>query len=112
MLSFKEQLLKDLDDVFYNTEEFAELKNIYVESGWHEVRAIINDQIMSDRKRPSKDHAEGLILFDLKLSFPEIDLGFVPKQGRQLEMDDEIFDIVSSSSEAGEVVLELSRLDE
>jgi len=111
MNTFKEQIQNDLD-VLYDTDLFADDKVIFIDGKEEKIRAIIDDQTVKDRSRDSNDHAKGISQYDLKLSFPEIDLGYLPKQGLHIEVDDAEYKVTSSTSNYGEVTLYLERYGE
>lgn len=44
MMNFKETLERDLENVFFNTAEFAETVNLYYNGEWREVRAVVESE--------------------------------------------------------------------
>lgn len=111
-MNFKEQLERDVKAVFHNTKEFAETKDIYYNGKYYTVPVIIDYEGAKDRKKPSSDNADGIFLVDARLYVAFSDLKFMPRQGANIEIDDDIFKIAKVENEAGEIVLDLERLDE
>ncbi len=110
-MGFKDQLEKDLD-VFINSEEFAELKDIYYGGKSYSVSVIFERDIQKNRKQSTNDHGEGVFLVDSRLHLKVSDFDVKPRQGRNIEVDDESFRIVKVSVELGVIILDLEMFDE
>lgn len=114
-MDFKEQLLKDLK-VFHNPGEFAEVTTLWYDGQQYTVPVVI-DHSMTDRKNVKvTDHAEGIERAEAILYISHDDLGFVPRKGHTLELDEagaiNIYTITKSTCEDGEIILELEAFDE
>ena len=112
MRNFKAQVERDIMTVFHNSRDHADVLEFRISC----TRSIGSIMIVAagalDRKKPSTDHADGLILFDLVLYVPLSLLKRTPKKGEQVEIDDMIYTIKKVHPEAGDIVLYLEGLDE
>lgn len=111
-MNFKEQLERDVKAVFHNTSEFAEEKMICYSGKYYTVPVILDYEGAQERKKPSSDNADGIFLVDAKLYVALSDINFIPRQGANIEIEDDMYRIVKVGNEAGEIVLDLERLDE
>lgn len=111
-MNFKEQLQRDVRTVFHNIREFAEEIEFYYSGEYYRAPVIIDYEGAQDRKKPSSDNADGIFHVDAKMYIAFNDLNFVPRQGARIEIEDEVFRISKASKEAGEIIMELERLDE
>ena len=73
---------------------------------------IIDDGGAQDRKKPSTDHVDGLVLVDLVVYVPLSLLKAIPQKGLNMEIGDHIYQITKVHPEAGEIVLYLEMLTE
>ena len=73
---------------------------------------IIDDGGAQDRKKPSTDHVDGLVLVDLVVYVPLSLLKTIPQKGLNMEIGDHIYQITKVHPEAGEIVLYLEMLTE
>ena len=112
MRNFKAQVERDIMTVFHNSREHADVLEFWISGTRYKGSIIIDDGGAQDRKKPSTDHADGLILFDLVLYVPLSLLKRTPKKGEQVEIDDMIYTIKKVHPEAGDIVLYLEGLDE
>lgn len=111
-MNFKEQLKRDVKDIFHNANEFAEEKEIYYNGNYYNIPVILDYEGAQDRKKPSNDNVDGVFLVDVKMYAAFNDLTVIPRQGMQIEIEDDIFRIVKVGIEEGEIILDLERLDE
>lgn len=111
-MNFKEQLERDVKEVFHNVDEFAEEKEFYYNGKQYKAPVILDYEGAQDRKKPSSDNADGIFLVDARMYISFSDLNIMPRQGAQIEIEDDIFNITKVENEAGEIVLDLERLDE
>lgn len=109
---FKSLVEQDLDEAFHNTEEFAEMADVLYNGKSYYIPIVMDKEVMEDRKRPSSDHAEGIFLVDAVAYIAYKHIGTMPRKGRRIEIDEEMFEIVSVDNENGEIVLGLEMLDE
>ena len=78
----------------------------------HKPHIIIDDGGAQDRKKPSTDHVDGLVLVDLVVYVPLSLLKTIPQKGLNMEIGDHIYQITKVHPEAGEIVLYLEMLTE
>lgn len=115
MGDFKEQLHRDMA-VFHNTAEFATQTNVWYLEKQYTVPAIIDHTAAEERQKTEKDHAEGIHRANCLVYIALHNLGFMPKQDRQIEIEEagavNIYRIAKADCEDGEIILELELLDE
>lgn len=117
MITFKEQLEKDIEDTFFNSNEFAELVRVWYQGNMYEIPVSIDQYMEVDRKIYSDDHAEGINQIDLVAYIPKEKLGVIPRKGRRFEIEDENgiiteYTIVKSNHENGVIILYLQEYEE
>lgn len=114
-MDFKAQILKDLK-VFHNLGEFATMTNIWYGGCCYTVPIVIDHEAVKDRKTLVNDHAEGINLAEALVYISFDDLGFMPKKGNTIEIEEagavNMYDIIKSDYEDGEIVLELGAFTE
>lgn len=114
-MDFKTQILKDLK-VFHNPGEFATMTNIWYDSGSYTVPIVIDHETAKDRKMLANDHAEGINLAEVLVYISFDDLGFMPKKGHTIEIEEagvvNEYEITKADYEDGEIVLELGAFTE
>ncbi len=103
-MSFKEQIQKDLDTVFLNLEEFAELHRI---EGVEIAVVVDNDQL----NKLKKGQILGLVEADLLLMGKESNFPADMKPGRLLNVDGRELIVATSGTDMGliEVALRQNR---
>ena len=107
-MNFKEQVEWDLKNVFHNTGEHADTKEI--EYGG--VPAVLDNVAVADRTQLANDNADGICAVTATLFVALCDLGRTPRQGATICVDGEEYEIKTVGTEEGELVLGLWRLDE
>ena len=114
-MDFKAQLVSDMK-VFHNTAEFANMTNIWYLEEAYCVPVIIDHTEAEKRQKLEADHAEGLHRAQCLVYISLYDLGFTPKKGRHIEIEEagavNEYYIAKVDLEDGEIVLELEILDE
>lgn len=116
-MNFKNQIAEDMK-VFHNTSEFGNMTHIWYQEKMYTVPLIIDHTSAEKRRQLNGDNAEGLYTADCLVYISQHDLGFVPKRGRKLEMDEAgngtalMYMIDKADVEDGEIILELSVIDE
>ena len=114
-MDFKTQILKDLK-VFHNPGEFATMTRIWYNGDCYTVPIVIDHEAAKDRKTPSNDHAEGIYLAEALVYISFDDLGFMPKKGHTIEIEEAAvvneYEITKADYEDGEIVLELGAFTE
>ena len=98
-MNFKAQVERDLTAVFHNAREHADVMEFWIDG-------------VQDRKKPSTDHVDGLVLVDLVVYVPLSLLKTIPQKGLNMEIGDHIYQITKVHPEAGEIVLYLEMLTE
>lgn len=103
-MSFKEQILKDLDAVFFNLDEFAELHRV---EGVQIAVVVDNDQL----NKLKKGQILGLVEADMLLMGRESDFPRDLEPGRLLNVDGREMLVANSGKDMGlvEVALRQNR---
>ena len=86
--------------VFHNSREHADVVEFWIDGG------------AQDRKKPSTDHVDGLILVDLVMYVPLSLLKTIPQKDLNVEIGDCLYRITKVHPEAGEIVLYMEALTE
>lgn len=114
-MDFKAQILEDLK-VFHNPGEFATMTRIWYDGGCYTVPIVIDHETAKNRKTLVNDHAEGINLAEALVYMSLDDLGFMPKKGYTIEIEEagavNMYEITKSDYEDGEIVLELGAFTE
>lgn len=111
-MDFKAQVERDLEVVFHNSAEHADDLEFWIDGTRYKGPVIIDDGGAQDRKKPSADHVDGIVLVDLVMYVPLYLLKTIPQKGLNVEIGDDIYTITKVHPEAGEVVLYLEMLTE
>lgn len=111
-MNFKAQVERDLTAVFHNSGEHAEQVEFWIGGTRYKGAVILDDGGAQDRKKPSTDHVDGLILVDLVMYAPLSLLKKAPKKGQTVEIGDDVYTITKVHPEAGEIVLYMEMLTE
>ena len=103
-MSFKEQIMKDLDDVFLNLDDFAELHRIE----GNEIAVVVDDDQLNKLKQ---GHILGLVEADMLLMGKAADFPANLEPGRLLNVDGRELIISASGKDMGlaEVALRQNR---
>ena len=101
-MSFKEQILKDLDAVFFNLDEFAELHRV---EGAKIAVVVDSDQL----NKLKKGQILGLVEADMLLMGREADFPADLDPGRLLNIDGRELRVVKSGKDMGLVEVALSQ---
>lgn len=111
-MNFKAQTERDLTEVFHNSTEHADIVEFWISGTRYKGPVILDDGGAQDRKKPSTDHVDGLVLVDLVMYVPLSLLERTPKKGEPVEIGDDLYTITKVHPEAGEIVLYLEGLTE
>lgn len=111
-MNFKEQVERDLKNVFHNTKEHADTKRIEYGGDFLRVPAVLDNVAVADRTQLANDNADGISAISATLFVALCDLGRTPRQGANIIVDGEEYEIRTVGTEEGELVLGLWRLDE
>ena len=101
-MSFKEQIMADLDAVFLNLDEFAELHRVEGK----EIAVVMDNDHMTKLK---KGQILGLIEADILLMGKEADFPAELEPGRMVNLDGREMLIVNSGRDLGLVEVALSQ---
>ena len=101
-MGFKEQIQKDLDAVFFNLDEFAELHRV---EGKQIAVVVDNDQL----NKLKKGQILGLIEADMLLMGREVDFPADLDPGRLLNVDGRELIVVNSGKDMGLAEVALSQ---
>lgn len=86
--------------------------NFWIDGIRYKGPVIIDDGGAQDRKKPSTDHVDGLILVDLVMYVPLSLLKTIPQKDLNVEIGDCLYRITKVHPEAGEIVLYMEALTE
>ena len=111
-MNFKAQVERDLTAVFHNSNEHADDLENWISGTRYKGPVILDDGGAQDRKKPSTDHVDGLILVDLVMYAPLSLLKRTPKKDETVEIGDAVYTITKVHPAAGEIVLYLEGLTE
>lgn len=111
-MNFRAQVERDLTTVFHNSNEHADVLEFWISGTRYKGPVILDDGGAQDRKKPSTDHVDGLILVDLVMYAPLSLLKRTPKKDETVEIGDDVYTITKVHPEAGEIVLYLEGLTE
>lgn len=111
-MNFKEQVERDLKNVFHNTKEHADMKKIEYGGDVMTVPAVLDNVSVADRTQLANDNVDGICVVTSTLFVALCDLGRTPRQGATILVDGEEYEIKTVGTEEGELVLGLWRLDE
>ena len=111
-MNFKAQVERDLTAVFHNSTEHGDVLEFWISGTRYKGPVILDDGGAQDRKKPSTDHVDGLVLVDLVMYVPLSILNQIPKRGLNAEIDGDLYEIKKVHPEAGDIVLYLERLTE
>lgn len=112
MPTFKEITERDFNNVIFNTDEFAEIINLYYNNEWRDVRAVIDSDAMTDRKRSASDNVPYIYKCGILLHLLKSELSAIPRKNNKIGVNDEEYTIVSVKSDKYTVTLELEKTDE
>lgn len=93
-MKFKERVKRDLDNVFLNTEEFAEMHRIEGK----EVSVVINNSSLDEKK---KGQTAGIVEADMLIMGKKTDFPANLSPGRLLNVDGRETIIVDSKEDMG-----------
>lgn len=111
-MNFKAQVERDLTAVFHNSAEHAEILEFWIDGVRYKGPVILDDGGAQDRKKPSTDHVDGLVLVDLVMYAPLSLLKKIPRKGLNVEIGDDVYTITKVHPEVGEVVIYMEALTE
>lgn len=97
-MAFKDALQDDLDNVFFNQEEFAELHSYK----GNDIPVVVDDEKLTEMKLRSKeDHSDGLFSASKLIYVKESDVESEPFSGEYVEFDGKDYYIESVQNQNG-----------
>lgn len=121
MNDFLKQLEDDLNEVFFNTEEFAEIFHIhYGGEVYKNIPVIVDTEEAKDRKRGSgkTQDIEEIFIIDAMAFIHFKDLKIIPKKNHEIIFENvqsgvgKMYTITTSAEENGLITLGLMEYDE
>lgn len=102
-MTFKEQLTADLDEVFFNADEFAEVHKI----NGANVNIVVDNDALAELFISRQIHTEQIFTDSIMFYVKKRDLGFEPVPGQYIDYDDRGYLItdVKTDDEAYTVIL-------
>lgn len=97
MKSFKEILNQDIENVFLNTLEFADIHNV----DGKDMPVQIDDNEVIEREKKERSHMDGLYVKQKLIYVKAKDFGPLPAIGRQIMLDGKRYLITDSTDEYG-----------
>lgn len=107
-MNFKTQLEKDAEKIFFNLNEFAEIKRLEYDGKIKDIPVIIEN----DETNMYKGKAEGLSNYSVIISFMLKDFDITPKRIDGIYVNDDFYRIDKVISEKDIITLYLSEIDE
>lgn len=106
-LSFKEAMQRDIDDVFFNIEEFSDNHTI----DGVQMPAMVDDMENIEREKKMKSHMDGIYARQIFLYVKASAFGGLPAQGRLINLDGRKYTVVDATDESGvyTITLEANR---
>jgi len=98
MSTFKEQIGKDITDVFLNKDEFSD---IHVIDGKEMTVQVDDNEAIERQMREVKPNTEGVYVKQKLIYVSEEEFGSLPFIGRLLKFDGKMYRVVDAASEAG-----------
>ena len=120
-LTFKEAVANDVQSVFLNLEEFADLHTVkYNGQVYENIPVSLQDVEQTERQQMKDDHTQGIFQVQAVLYCARSSLsGKLPEQGTQIEISSaknkrffHQYRIGASGEEMGMVRLELGRFEQ
>lgn len=95
--SFKEILNQDIENVFLNTLEFADIHNV----DGKDMPIQIDDNEVIEREKKAKSNMDGVYVKQKLIYVKAKDFGSLPAIGRQIMLDGKRYLITDSTDEYG-----------
>lgn len=96
-MSFKDQIQRDLDTVFFNLDEFAERHRVEGK----EIVVVVDSDALAKLSKIGDNRTHGLVEADLVLLGRKMDLPATLEPGRLLNVDGRELLVVSSNENMG-----------
>lgn len=95
--SFKEILNQDIENVFLNTLEFADIHNV----DGKDMPVQVDDNEIIEREKKSSSNMDGVYVKQKLIYVKAKDFGALPAIGRQIMLDGKRYMVVDSTDEYG-----------
>lgn len=107
MPSFKDIIQRDIEEVFFNLDEFSDTHIIDGQS----MTAMIDDMENIEREKRMKSHMDGIHARQILLYVKSAQFGALPAQGRILTLDSRKYLVIDAVDENGvyTITLEANR---
>lgn len=102
-MTFREQVVADITDVFLNPDEFAEMHTIDTT----ELLAVVSNDASLKRSGVSSRNYDGLHGEFLTVNFRAADYDRRPKQGENVKIDGKLYKVDSCTVSMGMVTLKV-----
>ena len=102
-MSLKQLMMDDINDVFLDPEEFAELHDI----NGVPVLCVIDEDISKQRSSRQSGNYDGVYQRELTLFVSESDLGYRPERDQKMTVDSEWYLVLNCAASAGMLEIEL-----
>lgn len=102
--TFKEIVTQDINNIFFNLDEFAELHNI----NGRDIPIVIDEDILQTRSQNKSERYDGIYSAQVVIYVKIKDLSERPIYGEHFELDNKLYLVSECSESLGiyEVVLE------
>ncbi|MCD7857737.1 MAG: hypothetical protein LUG55_08085 [Clostridiales bacterium] len=106
-LTFKQAMMNDVTNVFFNPGEFADTHTI----DGVEMTAMVDDVEHIEREKKMKSSMDGIYARQILLYVKASEFGPLPAQGRVLKLDGKTYSVVDTTDECGvyTITLEANR---
>ena len=101
-----------MDVTFYNTEEFAQVKQVKYDGIIKNIPVIFDSEETKERNAAGGGHAEGIYGRHTVIRARLSDMGKEPRQGARFYLENELFTVASVLNEYNELIIDLERFDE
>jgi hypothetical protein len=106
-MSFKQIVQRDIEEIFFNQEEFSDTHTI----DGIEMVAMIDDMENIEREKKMKSNMDGIYARQILLYVKASEFGGIPAHGRILTLDSRKYTVVDAVDEGGvyTITLEANR---
>ncbi|MCL2694057.1 MAG: hypothetical protein FWE60_02995 [Oscillospiraceae bacterium] len=109
---FKAQIRRDLEKVFHNADEHADMVDVEYSGKCYKIPVVIDSEGARERKRAAKDNAQGIFTADLTVYINYADMKTMPRKEHRIKISGKQYNIVKSAFDAGSITLDLEDLEE
>lgn len=95
--TFKEIMQRDVDEIFFNAAEFADIHIVDGKS----MTAMIDDMENIEREKKMKSHMDGIYARQVLLYVKASEFGAIPAYGRLLSLDGKKYTVIDAADEGG-----------